>query len=243
MKLLTFILILMVTNSKCGPPHEIAQPQKAAPLLVRRCNDFDLTGKGDNKQWTLTDWTSLAKLDSGGKVYATKFKILHSSKGIYVLFNCDDDKISTQYNKDFGNLFNGDVVEVFFHTDPHTSIYFEYEVNQLNKELVLLVPSINGRSYGWIPWQYEDERVVKKRISVTGGENVSDASIISWSAELFFPYGLFSPLANVPPTSGTIWNANFYRLDYDSGNMIKWAWAPVEKSFHELDKFRQIKFE
>ena len=113
----------------------------------------------------------------------------------------------------------------------------------MNKELVLLVPSINGKAHGWIPWQYENDRVVKKMVLVTGGENVSNATINSWSAELFFPYELFSPLANVPPTSGMIWNANFYRLDYDSGTMIKWAWSPVEKSFHELERFRAIRFE
>lgn len=243
MKLFTFILIIMISNSECGPGREIAQPQKATPLLVRRCTDFTLTGKGDDIEWSRAEWNYLTKLDSGGKTYSTKFKILYSSKGIYVFFSCDDNKITTEFNKDFGNLFNGDVVEVFFHTDPHTTIYLEYEVNQLNKELVLLVPSINGKAHGWIPWQYENDRVVKKMVLVTGGENVSNATINSWSAELFFPYELFSPLANVPPTSGMIWNANFYRLDYDSGTMIKWAWSPVEKSFHELERFRAIRFE
>jgi len=233
----------MITNSKCGPTREIVLSQKTTPLLVRQCTDFDLTGKGDNNQWAKADWNYLTKLDPGGKVYSSKFKILYSSKGIYVFFNCEDDKISSPYNKDFGDLFKGDAVEVFFHTDPSTTIYFEYEVNQLDKELVLLVPRINGKAFGWIPWHYENERMVKKIITVTGGENVSNAAITSWSAELFFPYGLFSPMANVPPTSGIIWNANFYRLDYDSGNMIKWAWSPVEKSFHELDKFRSLKFE
>jgi hypothetical protein len=35
-------------------------------------------------------------------------------------------------------------MKFFFHTDPNTAVYFEYEVNQLGKELVLLVPKING---------------------------------------------------------------------------------------------------
>ena len=177
------------------------------------------------------------------KRYPTKFKILYSAKGIYVLFNGDDDKISTQYDKDFGDLWKGDVFEVFFHTDPKTPIYFEYEVNHLNKELVLLIPNLNGKSYGWLPWRYEKERSVKKMVNVVGGKNIPDAAITSWSAELFFPYELFRPLGNVPPTSGTVWNANFYRLDYDSKKAMKWAWAPVEKHFHEPGKFRPIKFE
>jgi len=233
----------MVTNSNWEDSPEASQPQKIVPLVVRKCSDFDLTGKDDNNEWSKTEWNYLTKHDECGKIYTTKFKILYSAKGVYVLFDGDDDKISTQYDKDFDDLFKGDVYEVFFHTDPNTPVYFEYEINQLNKELVLLMPKINGSAYGWIPWHYEKEKAVKKMINVIGGKMISNAAITSWSAELFFPYGLLTPLGNVPPKSGTIWNANFYRLDYDSGKMVKWAWGPVQKSFHELDKFRPIKFE
>jgi len=232
----------MIISSSYGDP-KASESQKIVPLVVRKCSDFDLTGEGDNSEWGKTEWNYLTKLDEGGKIYTTKFKILYSAKGVYVLFDGDDDKISTQYDKDFDDLFKGDVYEVFFHTDPNTPVYFEYEINQLNKELVLLIPKINGSAYGWIPWHYENERAVKKMINVMGGKMISNAAITSWSAELFFPYDLLTPLGSVPPKSGTIWNANFYRLDYDSGKMIKWAWGPVQKSFHELDKFRPIKFE
>jgi len=220
-----------------------AASQETVPLLVRKCSDFALTGTGDNNEWAKTEWNYLTKLDSGGKAYNSKFKILYSEKGIYVLFSGEDDKISTRFDKDFGDLFKGDVFEVFFHTDPATALYLEYEINQLNKELVLLVPNVNGRAYGWIPWHYEKNRSIHKMVEVTGGKKEANSRVTSWRAELFFPYDLFSPLGNVPPTSGTDWNANFYRLDYDTGKMIKWAWGPVQKSFHELDKFRVIRFE
>ena len=232
----------MIISSSYGDP-KASESQKIVPLVVRKCSDFDLTGEGDNSEWGKTEWNYLTKLDEGGKIYTTKFKILYSAKGVYVLFSGDDDKISTRYDKDFDDLFKVDVYEVFFHTDPNTAVYFEYEVNQLGKELVLLVPKINGAAHGWIPWHYEKERTVKKMINVMGGKMISNAVIKSWSAELFFPYELFTPLGNVPPKSGTIWNANFYRLDYDTGKMIKWAWSPVQESFHELDKFRPIQFE
>lgn len=59
-----------------------------------------------------------------------------------------------------------------------------------------------------------------------------------------FPNELLELLPNVPPKSGVVWNANFYRIDYDTGKMIKWSWSPtIEKSFHELEHFGQIKFE
>jgi len=243
MKFLISILVITLINSITAIGQEDIRSHDTVPLLVKKCADFDVTGKGDNNEWIKAEWNYMTKLDTGGTTYTSKFKTLYSARGIYVLFYGDDDKISTQYDKDFENLFRGDVFEVFFHTDPETTIYLEYEINQLNKELVLLVPNIDGKVHGWIPWHYEKDRRIKKMVNVVGGKKIANAAITSWTAELFFPYDLFSPLGNIPPTSGTFWNANFYRLDYDSGKMIKWAWSPVEKSFHELKKFRPIKFE
>ena len=213
------------------------------PLHVRKCADFIITGKGDNKEWEKSEWHSLLQLDSASYTYESRFKILYSAKGIYVFFSGKDNKISTTYDKDFGDLFRGDVFEVFFHPNPDLSLYFEYEINQLNKELVLMIPNFNGSFYGWVPWHYEKEPAIKKMVSVKGGKAGCGESISSWTAELFFPYQLLLPLTNVPPASGAIWNANFCRLDYDDGNMIKWSWSPIEQSFHEYKKYRSIKFE
>jgi len=243
MKLLISILAILITSSISGAGAQEVRLQDTIPLVVKKCPDFNLTGKGDNHEWSRTEWNYLTKLDTGGKIYSSKFKILYSAKGIYVLFYGDDDKISTQFDKDFADLFKGDVFEVFFHTDPETPVYFEYEINQLNKELVLLVTNTNGKFHGWIPWHYEKERRIKKMVNVVGGKKIANAKITSWSAELFFPFELITALGNVPPTSGILWNANFYRLDYDDGKMMKWAWSPVQNSFHELEKFRPIKFE
>lgn len=230
------------------PTSQLSQSvsQKAAPdevlLLVHSCNDFNVTGKGDNSEWYKTEWNQLAKIDKDGKAYESKFKILYSAKGIYVLFNSQDDKITTKAYKDFENIFNGDVVEVFFHPNPPLPVYFEYELNQLDKELILTLSNIDGQSpVSWIPWYRSG---IKKMVEVVGGKKALNGTIQSWSAEIFFPYGALGLLPNVPPKKGSLWNANFCRLDYDSGNMVKYSWTPtIEKSFHELEKFQTLKFE
>ncbi len=243
MKLFFFICTMVIITKGTGTENKNIHLSDTLPLLVKTCADFELTGKGDNEEWNRTSWNKLTQLDSANNPYVSRFKIMYSSTGIYVLFNGEDEKITTAFTKDFDDLYLADVFEVFFHTDARTPLYLEYEINQLNKELVLLVPSINGKAYGWIPWHYEKNRAIKKMVNIVGGKKKSNASIRSWSAEIFFPYEIFSPLGHVPPVSGTLWNANFYRLDYDEGKMIKWAWGPVKNSFHELDKFKAIKFE
>jgi hypothetical protein len=208
-------------------------------LIVKQASDFTVNGKGTHPNWELTSWVPLKQLDEYAMDYSTRFKILYSAKGVYVLFEGLDQKVTTTYTKDFDNLFNADVFEVFFHTDTSIPLYFEYEVNALDKELVLFIPHFKSGVGSWIPWHYEGERKVRKKVFVYS----TNEKMEKWSAEMFFPFGLLTPLGNVPAVSGTYWNANFYRLDYDGGKMVKFAWSPVEKSFHEYKRYGTIRFE
>ncbi len=215
------------------------------PLLVKRCSEFNITGKGDSPEWDKTEWSILTKLDPEGSDYKSKFKVLASKKGIYVLFQGEDDKITTSDYKDMDKIWNGDVFEVFFQTDIQETKYFEYEVNQFEKQLLLTISdSKNGVS--WIPFNEYDRNMygTLNKVEVLGGPQELDGKITSWSAEVFISYKSLGLLSLVPPKDGTLWNANFYRSDYDTGSEVRWSWSPtIEQSFHDLDKFRTIKFE
>jgi hypothetical protein len=214
-------------------------------LLVKRCNEFSITGKGDNPEWDKTEWSILTKLDREGSDYKSKFKVLASEKGIYVLFQGEDDKITTSDYKDMDKIWNGDVFEVFFQTDTQDAKYFEYEVNQFEKQLLLTISNPkNGVS--WIPFnEYENNTYgTINKVEISGGPRKLNGKISSWSAEVFISFKSLGLLSLVPPKSGTVWKANFCRLDHDTGKMVKWSWTPtIESSLHELDKFRTIQFE
>ncbi len=214
------------------------------PLPVERCDDFEITGKGNNEFWNTAEWNFLTKVDKGGRDYETKFKVLASPSGIYILFYGEDDKITTEDYRDMDKIWNGDVFEVFFHPDPKETVYYEYEVNQFEKQLVLTISDSDG-GLAWVPFnEYGKDRYgIKNKVEITGGAKQLNGKIKSWSAEIFISYKSLGLLPNVPPKSGTIWNANFCRLDYDTGKMVKWSWTPtIENSFHELNKFRSIIF-
>lgn len=207
-------------------------------LDVFYSDDFAVDGKGSASSWDKTQWVSLTQLDGGAAGYDTRFKLLYSQKGIYVLFHGLDRKITSTYFRDFDDMYNADVFEVFFHPNPLQPVYFEYEINPHDKELVLLIPNLEGRFYGWQPWHYEGERKVQHKVYIEEG----NSGMRSWSAECFFPYGLLNPMEQVPAVKGIVWNANFCRLDYDSGSMVKWSWSPIKHSFHEYKKYRSIRF-
>lgn len=227
---------------------DIAMPQPDSDkagitLTVKKCEDFEVSGLGDHPNWEITPWINLFVLDDIKNAYGTRFKMLYSETGVYVLAHCEDAKIATEFIQDQGDIWEGDVFEVFLQTDPDNPLYFEYEINPLNTELVILVPNNQGDFFGWAPWHYEGARKVKKSVVVEGGKQKPGAEIKAWTAEMFFPYALFKGLKNVPPQPGTEWKANFYRMDYDTGQRIKWSWQPVEVNFHEYNRFGSVVFE
>jgi hypothetical protein len=180
-------------------------------LRVNKVLPFEIDGAGTNASWNATNWVNLIQLDSSSLQYPSKFKILYADSGVYVLFSGLDKKITSPYKNDFEDLFRADVFEVFFHPEPSTPIYLEYEINAYNAELVLLVPNLSKKTFGWAPWKYTGKKKVVKKVKVHEQNN----EMYKWTAELYFPFKLFIPLQNLDVKKGVCWNANFYRLDYD----------------------------
>lgn len=205
---------------------------------VKKTIDFTVTGDVNSAAWKNAEWLVLPKRDGGPVNYRTGVKIMYSDSGIYCLYHCDDRKITATLTEDFADLYNEDVVEVFFWTDENNTIYFEYELSPLNYELPILVPNFNGKFYGWRPWHYEGNRRTRHAASI----QKKDGQVVSWTAEFFIPFKLLYPLAGVPPRKGTQWRANFYRIDYDQGP-AEWSWRPTQTNFHEFKKFGVIVFD
>jgi mono/diheme cytochrome c family protein len=235
-------------TSKPAPAQKSGAMNKVSEShIVKKCNDFTIDGKGSNAEWQKAGWQMFTKITKGGADHESKSKILYSPKGVYVLFSGKDQKITTKDYKDFDDeIYEGDVFEVFFHPKPDQPQYFEYEINHLEKELTLTLSKTKSNTIPWSPWrhEYSKNKLIRKKVNITGGRNEIGTNIQSWTAEVFFPNEIFALMAGVPPQSGDVWNANFCRIDYDSGKASEWSWSPaVVTSFHELEHFGSIKFE
>jgi hypothetical protein len=217
-------------------------PATRPRLTVRRASDFDVTGKGDNAAWQKADWTPLARRQADGHPYDARFKMLYSDTGLYFLMDGTDKTLTATMTEDFMDLWNEDVFEVFLWTDERYPVYFEYEISPLNHELPIIIPNFGGQFLGWRPWHYERDRLIRKATSTSGGPKEPHASIDGWRAEFFIPYALLKPLQNVPPKPGTVWRANFYRMDHDGGKRTQWGWVPLD-NFHDYERFGELVFE
>jgi hypothetical protein len=211
-------------------------------VFVKPVADFAVTGTGDHPSWRAIEWTSMHRRQPDGHDYQARFKVAYSTTGLYVLMDGTDAVLTATMDQDFMDLWNEDVFEIFLWTDERHPLYFEYEISPLNHELPILVPNVGGRFLGWRPWHFEGDRLTRKATAIVGGPKTPGATIEGWRTEFFIPYVLLKPLGNVPPTPGTAWRANFYRVDYDHGKTTQWDWARVGESFHEFQKFGELLF-
>ncbi len=211
-------------------------------MRVHATEDFEVTGDGSAKAWEKAQWEPLHKRNEGGSPYETRVKVLYSKKGLYVLMDATDKKLTATLKEDFQDLWTEDVFEVFLWTDERDPVYFEYEISPLGYELPIVVPNLEGKFLGWRPWHYDGARKIRKATSATGGEIKSGGGVSGWKAEFFIPYELLTPMRNLSPKPGTRWRANFYRMDYDNGK-ASWDWSRVGNSFHEFQKFGTLVFE
>ncbi len=207
-------------------------------LAIRLTSDFEVDANPDRDPWRNIPWITLNPWENAVRPYQTMARMLYSDTGIYVQFYCEDETITATHTADQADLYDEDVVEVFFWTDEKHPLYFEYELSPLNHELVLMVPNFNGRFLGWSPWHYHGDRQTRHATRIIRNAD----RVEGWYAEFYIPFTLLAPLNNVPPVKGTTWRANFYRIDYDHGPGY-WSWQRTRVNFHDYKRFGTIRFD
>src|SRR5262245_11223843 len=80
--------------------HAMSTVQPSSPsthpeLKVRSTEDFTVNGRGDAPAWKSVDWNTMNVRQDVNDAYATRFKILYSTKGIYVLMDAADKKLTS----------------------------------------------------------------------------------------------------------------------------------------------------
>lgn len=243
--LLPLWLIIALFTNMCGQSVNDSL-SRDNNLVIKKTGDFDITGDGSSGNWEETEWVQLSQLNNHDKIsYTTRLKILYSDTGMYFFFENEDAVLTATMDENFMELWHEDVVEIFLRPYEEVPVaYFEYELSPLNYELPLLISNDDGNLAHWQPYHnsYQGDRKVRHYTSVSGGVKESGASVDQWMAEIFIPFDLLRPLKNISPESGTRWKANFYRIDYDNGQTL-YAWQPIDRSFHEYEKFGTIIFE
>lgn len=202
--------------------------------------DFLLSGDGSAAAWSTIPWHDLARVE-GSDSYRTRCKQARSATGLYLLVDCQDERLDCTHREDGADLFTEDVVEWFLQPDPSIPVYVEYEISPLGRHLVLIVINNGTAFHGWTGWKVDGKRAIRRAVSTRGGPCEPGAQVSGWSVEAFLPWTLFQGFANVPPQRE--WRGNVYRIDQSKGRCSKWALAPeTGGGFHRMDGFATLRF-
>jgi hypothetical protein len=160
---------------------------------------------------------------------ATALWLWRSNESLHLEFAVQDDFIlATQTQRD-GPLWEEEVVEVFLDPVGDLQAYFEIEINPLGTVTDLLLRKVIS---GWrkeFRWDCE------------GLETQVQNTEEGWKCELTIP---FTAVCNEAPHAGTIWRANFLRVDRPAhGPRELSAWSPtLSNTFHVAQRFGFLEF-
>lgn len=210
-------------------------------LMLDHTEDFELISENKEK-FKSARWNVL-KRAGGEKEYQTRFKALYSKTGIYFLAECADSEITSTLKNDGEDLYTEDVLEFFVQPDRRYPVYLEYELSPRNRELVLMVSHNGAKFYGWTPFHYTGERKTAHIVWNDMHRPESSDAFSLWGGMIYLPFVLFEGVAEHIPQSGDVWYGNIFRIDYDGGEISRYAFAPgCGTEFHDFRKFEEILF-
>jgi hypothetical protein len=157
----------------------------------------------------------------------TEVTVARDAEHLYVGFECEDTHPWATITRRDGPLYQEEVVEVFLDPFGDLECYFEIEVNPLNTVLDLMLRrSKNG-------WRKESAWACEG-LGTSVAKNAR-----GWTASMTIP---FAALVPKPPAEGTVWRANFFRIDRPAGHSRELsAWSPTFRNgFHEVGRFGML---
>jgi hypothetical protein len=160
---------------------------------------------------------------------ATRVSVARSQGHLHLEFECEDAQPWATITRRDGPLYQEEVVEVFLDPFGDLECYFEIEVNPLNAVLDLMLRRVGK---GWrkeFAWKCEG---LETTASITG---------TGWTAGIAIPFDSLS--TRVPPP-GSVWRANFLRIDRPAGFPRELsAWSPtMRNTFHDPARFGYLEF-
>ena len=82
-------------------------------LRVPAVEDFAVNGRGDHPSWEPVPWTALNARGGVADAPQTRMKVAWSARGLYVLMDGADRRLTASFEEDFSDLWKEDVFEAF----------------------------------------------------------------------------------------------------------------------------------
>jgi hypothetical protein len=222
-------------------------PPPAQGLCYRATSPISVDGRLDEPAWQAVaplGRFSCFLTKRGFPQYDTRARALWDEASLYVGFEADDPDIWSTITDRDGNLWEGEVCEVYVDPDGDGRNYAELEVNPLNAVIDLQIEREENGAVTDVPsfvkWNAEGWRTA---VAVEGDVSDRDGQDRSWTVEMAIPFAALAPLGGPSPKVGDSWRFQLYRID--RSNTLKdpefSGWSPTD-TFHRPGQFGRLTF-
>ena len=190
-----------------------------------------MDGRLQDPAWKQSEWTSdfVDIIGSGGAAprYRTRMKMLWDAKNLYIAAEMQEPNVHATLTKHDAVIFHDDDFEFFLKPVTDGEPYYEFEINALNAtwDLYLNKPyRMGGKADS--SWEATG---VRTAVAVQGTLNDASDTDQGWTVEIALPLTAFASRQTVPlPVDGTVWRANFSRVEWlsDHPREDNWVWSP-----------------
>ena len=202
-----------------------------SPLLYcRRAALGELTADLHSAPWNDFPKVQLKETITGGEPeQGTTVSAAWSDQELRIVFDAVDTEPWATLTERDAPLYNEEVLEVFLDPVGDMEGYFEIEVNPLNTVLDLVLRRSRSGYKKDFSWRCDGLRTVARRTEK------------GWAAEMAIP---FASLIADPPSVGSCWRVNFFRIDRPRGRERELsAWSPTKLgTFHVPQRFGVLEF-
>ena len=224
----------------------VAQAGDRKRMLVRKLpSDVKLTldGKLDEAIWQTAQSSGpfVHTMTGAPSPLAGSVRALWDDENLYLGFYFQDSDVWAAFDKHDDKLWTQEVAEAFIDADGDGKTYIELQVSPKNITFDSWLPAYRQNDNAW-------DAPMTTAVHVDGTLNQREDDDRSWSVELKLPLaaarGRMEAMSGVPPVVGTIWRANFFRMDLPKDkSIVASAWSPpLVGDFHALDKFGELVF-
>ncbi len=206
-----------------------------------------IDGKLDDEIWRQAPSTgSFTRFDpdrADGKDLRTEAKLAWDDENLYVAWRCEDPDVWSEIRERDGDLWEGEVVEIYVDADGDGEEYREIEISPLNSVVDLNIP----KAIGGAPQDVEGARKwnaqgMVSAVSVDGTLDNRGDGDASWTVEAAIPLANFVDAGDMPRI-GDQWRVQLLRIDRSKSLPAPQfsAWS-VTDTFHNPGRFGRLIF-
>jgi hypothetical protein len=198
---------------------------------LRADRKLRIDGKLDEKDWQKAPWTDnfldIEGMDKPAPIYRTRMKMLWDDEYLYIGAEMEEPDVKATLTRHDSVIFHDNDFEAFLKPIATENGYFEFEINALNTDwdLYLTKPYREGGK----PDSSWESTGLKTAVTVQGTLNNSADQDHGWTVEIALPWKGFDSRQPVSaPKPGTVWRANFSRVEWIAGHPHEdnWVWSP-----------------